>query len=1070
MKFNIMQKLLVVVALPIIILLIFSANYIYDKYDILSKNKLELIYLDIMEKSSNLIHELQIERGLSANYLSKHKNNFFTQELITHNMVTDKAIEEFYQSTELLMKASIAHSSEIYIKDTKIILNELERVRQSIQEMKLEGKASFDYYTTLNKYLISIFDSFQIHTISQETNLDIMLLHRVIQLQEYAGQERAVISKLAYTNKIPPEEMRKIHSLMATQEEEYVQINFLLKDSEFSDALKNIHNKYKNNFFNTTRTAILDSEKKKEIISDIYKTIGYGGMIHHLTLYKNTLDEQHYKNFLAKKEIFYQLVQEYLQLTKRDSKEYRTVKELKDSFKDVSKEDSFHLDPLKILKLYKKLESFSFDLDSQKWFETSSERINQIQALENKIFSKIALSIKTNIKETNNSLVWQTISILITTILLLIATYLIANTIKYSISQLEIGINDFFSFLSFKSEKPQKINTHSDDEINEMAQNINQQIDTIEENLSQDKDFIHEITQIVMLMKDGDFSERPYFEPHNPNLQELKSVFDELIELISSKIKEQTDSLERLNSSLEDRVYHQTIELEKQIKDITKARDEAVQAEIAKDEFLANMSHEIRTPLNAILGFVTILKKRTVEESSLNYLKIIDSSGKSLLTIINDILDFSKIQSGKFEISPHPVDPVDEFSNATTLFASKAHEKHLIYSVYIDPNLPQSINVDAVRVKQVLSNILSNAIKFTPDDGEIKVKIVIENSELVITVQDSGIGIEKENIEKVFTAFEQADGSTTRKYGGTGLGLSISSQLASLMGGTLNVTSEINKGSIFTFKVPIEILNASAKELVDRNIMAKYTFSILNVCPISKSQSKLLKKYLTDLGAKKVREIDSYDENDDATILFFIPDDEYNEEIVLSKRNSIAMLRSSAIKLANLSYIQPLYAPFSPKAIVQAINDLNVKDLNIIRIKDTQEDLDEEPQFNGSVLIAEDNKTNQMLISLLMDDYGVKYNIANDGLEAVAMFKESKYDMILMDENMPKLNGIGAMQQIKTYESDNRLVSTPIIALTASVLETDKEMFIREGMDGFVGKPIDNKELEKELSKYLKRV
>ena len=263
------------------------------------------------------------------------------------------------------------------------------------------------------------------------------------------------------------------------------------------------------------------------------------------------------------------------------------------------------------------------------------------------------------------------------------------------------------------------------------------------------------------------------------SLLELKSVFHELTTLITDKIKEQTKELETINSTLADEVHYQNLELEQQLLDVTTSRDEAIAAEKSKDNFLATMSHEIRTPLNAILGFVTILKKRITEPKDVSYLNIIDTSGSSLLAIINDILDFSKIQSGKFNIVPNEMNPIEEFSNTTMLFASKAYEKHLIYAVYIDPNIPQLIKVDDVRVIQILSNLLSNAIKFTPRDGMVKVRIIIQNNELVISVQDSGIGIAKENISKVFSAFEQADSTTTRKYGGTGLGLSISSKLRS---------------------------------------------------------------------------------------------------------------------------------------------------------------------------------------------------------------------------------------------------------------------------------------------------
>ena len=1068
MKLNIMQKLLIVVTLPIITLLIFSANFINDKYKILSSNKLELNNLSTMQTTSNLIHELQIERGVSASYLSIESSQYFSSKLTTHKKKTDRAILIYKKSISNLDKAFLSKSSIQYMNDTQTILESLKKTREMVQQKTIKVGKSFHYYTLLNNNLISILNGFRIHTVSYETNTEITALSKVIALQESAGQERALIANLSYSQNLTDENMRQLRNLINSQKEIYKEIIFLLKNTDLDQSLQKIHKEYRNNFFYKIKSEILNNELKKDILNHIYKVIGYGGMIHDLTKYDKSNNERFYKEFLLKKVTFDKIIKQYLQYTLKGSQEYKIAKLLQASFDTASKDKSFKIDPMGILQLYKTLQNAKLSIESKKWFKVSTQRINDIHSLEDSLIDSISKSLNEDIETTNNALFWQILITLATIVLLLIGTFYITNRIKYAITQLENGLDDFFKFLNFESEKVKDIQTQSDDEISDMAQKINKNRVLIEEKLAEDQDFINEITQIVMLMKDGDFSERPYFEPHNPNLKELKSVFDELIELISSKIKEQTDSLERLNSSLEDRVHHQTLELENQITDITKARDEAIQAEIAKDEFLANMSHEIRTPLNAILGFVTILKKRISEDKSLNYLNIIDTSGQSLLTIINDILDFSKIQSGKFTISPYPINPVQEFSDAMLLFASKAYEKHLVYAVYIDPNLPQSINIDAVRVKQILSNILSNAIKFTPEDGSIKVSVTMKDSELLISVQDSGIGISTENQAKVFNAFEQADGSTTRKYGGTGLGLSISSKLASLMDGKLTLVSEVGSGSIFTLKMPVEILNELPLALIERDKISSYTFGILSSCEGCVSQVKLIKKYLSDFGATDIVEFSEF-RKDGYDILFFVPDDEYNEEVVSFKKASIAMLRSSSIKLANLTHLQPLYAPFTPKAITQAINDSNIKDLTLVTKKEP-EITDDEPQYSGLILVAEDNKTNQMLISLILDDYGIEHVIANNGLEAVDMFLEGKFDMVLMDENMPELNGIGAMQRIKEYESKKALITTPIIALTASVLETDKEMFIKAGMDGFVGKPINVKELEKELNKYLKRL
>jgi len=361
-----------------------------------------------------------------------------------------------------------------------------------------------------------------------------------------------------------------------------------------------------------------------------------------------------------------------------------------------------------------------------------------------------------------------------------------------------------------------------------------------------------------------------------------------------------------------------------------------------KEEFLANMSHEIRTPLNAILGFVDIILDKETDEENKKYLKIISKSGKNLLTIINDILDFSKIENGRLTIENIEFDPKDEFRTIISLFESKARAKNINLNVNCY-NLRYRLISDPIRIKQIISNLISNAIKFTPQGKSVYCNILYNDKKemLYIEVIDEGIGIESDKLQKIFEPFLQADISTTRKYGGTGLGLTISKKLVELLGGDLNIKSEPNKGSAFYFKIP----------------------------------------------AKK------------------------------------AMTMKTKIKEEKVRY-----------------------------------------NFDGiKLLIVEDNEANQMFLKVLLNSIHIfDIDIAKDGIEAIEKVKNSIYDIILMDENMPNMNGLEASKQIKQMG-----IKTPIIAVTANALSGDKEKFLKV-MDGYLPKPIEKEKLIYILEKFLK--
>ncbi|MDX1295671.1 MAG: ATP-binding protein, partial [Sulfurimonadaceae bacterium] len=475
------------------------------------------------------------------------------------------------------------------------------------------------------------------------------------------------------------------------------------------------------------------------------------------------------------------------------------------------------------------------------------------------------------------------------------------------------------------------------------------------------------------------------------------------------------------------------IAMRHEVTELIDAIEQAKEAQKIKEDFLSNMSHEIRTPLNAIMGFVSILAKRIKDDKDKHYLNIISNSGHTLIGIINDILDFSKIQSGKFSINPHPFDPIEELSSTAMLFASKAYEKQLEYFVYISPDLPECLDADSVRIKQILANLLSNAIKFTPKKGSVKVKVTYESGQLVIMVQDSGIGIAPEQQEKIFNAFEQADSSTTRNYGGTGLGLAITSELARLMYGNLSVQSVVGKGSIFTLKIDVV-----GCEQLNRTPINRALLEALDITVVNEKQNDpmrgLIVRYLKDYGVKNISYSETIPESE-CDIVICAATSPLVEELVHTDHTVILLQKRPSNVFAQYPNIHTLTSPLVPFEVLRIIEEATPERL----YEDPEIAAHEEMHFEGHILVAEDNKNNQILMSMLLEECGLSYRVASDGEAAVEAYKEEPFDLVLMDISMPKLSGIDAMKQIKAYEQESGKKPTPVAAVSASVLQSDRD-------------------------------